>query len=79
MGLDVQTGDTSSMAVEQHQPRKAAEPKNEGPFPTLLPATAATPGLVVVTSATAIRILQGVFGIGETQDDVTFMLQQYYE
>lgn len=56
-GLDVQTGDTSSMAVEQHQPRKAAEPKNEGPFPTLLPATAATPGLVVVTSATAIRIL----------------------
>lgn len=57
MGLDVQTGDTSSMAVEQHQPRKAAEPKNEGPLPTLLPATAATPGLVVVTSATAIRIL----------------------
>ena len=57
VGLDVQTGDTSSMAVEQHQPRKAADPKNEGPFPTLLPATAATPGLVVVTSATAIRIL----------------------
>ena len=51
MGIDVQTGDTSSMAVEQHQPRKAAEPKNEGPLPTLLPATAATPGLVVVTSA----------------------------
>lgn len=57
VGLDVQTGDTSSMAVEQHQPRKAAEPKNEGPFPTLLPATAATPGWVVVTSAIAIRIL----------------------
>ena len=57
MGLDVQTGDTSSMAVEQHQPRKAGEPKNEGPFPTLLPATAATPGWVVVTSAIAIRIL----------------------
>ena len=57
VGLAVQTGDTSSMAVEQHLPRKAADPKNEGPFPTLLPATAATPGLVVVTSATAIRIL----------------------
>lgn len=57
VGLDVQTADTSSMAIEQHQPRKAAEPKNERPFPTLLPATAATPGLVVVTSATAIRIL----------------------
>ena len=67
------------MIVEQHQPRKAAEPKNEGPLPTLLPATAATPGWVIVTSAIAIRILQGVFGIGETQDDVTFMLQQYYE
>lgn len=57
VGLDVQTGDTSSMAIEQHQPRKAADPKNEGPFPTLLPATAATPGWVVVTSVTAIRIL----------------------
>lgn len=57
VGLDVQTGDTSSMTVEQHQPRKAADPKNEGPLPTLLQATAATPGLVVVTSATAIRIL----------------------
>ena len=31
--------------------------KHEGPFPTLLPATAATPGWVVVTSAIAIRIL----------------------
>ena len=57
MGIDVQTGDTSSMAVEQHQPRKAVEPKNEGPFPTLLQATTATPGWVVVTSAIAIRIL----------------------
>lgn len=57
VGLDVQTGDTSSMAVEQRQPRKTAEPKNEGPLPTLLQATAATPGLVVVTSAIAIRIL----------------------
>ena len=57
VGLDVQTGDTSSMAVEQHQSRKAAELKNEGPFPTLLQATTATPGWVVVTSAIAIRIL----------------------
>lgn len=57
VGLDVQTGDTLPMTVEQHLPRKAAEPKNEEPFPTLLQATAATPGLVVVTSATAIRIL----------------------
>ena len=57
MGLDVLTGDTSSMTVEQHLPRKAAESKKEKPFPTLLQATAATPGLVVVTSATAIRIL----------------------
>ena len=57
MGIDVQTGDTSSMAVEQHQPRKAAKPKNEGPLPTLLPATANTPGVVVVTSGIAIRIL----------------------
>lgn len=67
------------MTVEQHQPRKAAEPKNEGPFPTLLPATAATPGLVIVTSATAIRIPEEIVSVGETQDDVTFMLQQYYE
>lgn len=79
MGLDVQPGDTTSMAVEQHQPRKAAEPKNEGPFPTLLQATAATPGLVVITSATAIRIPEKVVGVGETQDDVTIVLQQYYE
>lgn len=27
VGLDVQTGDTSSMTIEQHQPRKAADPK----------------------------------------------------
>lgn len=67
------------MTVEQHQPRKAAEPKNEGPFPTLLQATAATPGLVVVTSATAIRIPEEVVGVDETQDDVTIVLQQYYE
>lgn len=79
MGLDVRTGDTSSMTIEQHQPRKAAEPKNEEPFPTLLQATAATPGMVVVTSATAIRIPEGVVGVGETQDDVTIVLQQYYE
>lgn len=79
MGLDVQTGDTSSITFEQHQPRKAAEPKNEGPLPTLLQATAATPGLAVVTSATAARIPEEVVGVGETQDDVTFMLQQYYE
>lgn len=79
MGLAVQTGDTSSITFEQHQPRKAAEPKNEGPLPTLLQATAATPGMVVVTSATAARIPEEVFGVGETQDDVTFMLQQYYE
>lgn len=79
MGLDVRTGDSSSMTVEQHQPRKAAEPKNEGPFPTLLQATAATPGLVVVTSATAIRIPEEVVGVDETQDDVTIVLQQYYE
>lgn len=79
MGLDVQAGDTSSITVEQHQPRKAAEPKNEGPFPTLLPATAATPGMVVVTSATAIRIPEEGDGVDETQDDVTFVLQQYYE
>lgn len=57
VGLDVQTGDTLPVTVEQHQPRKAADPKNEGPFPTLLQATAATPGMVVVTSAIAIRIL----------------------
>ena len=57
MVIDVQTGDTSSITFYQHQPRKVAEPKNEGPFPTLLPATAATPGWVVVTSAIAIRIL----------------------
>lgn len=57
VGLDVRTGDSSSMTFEQHQPRKATEPKNEEPFSTLLQATAATPGLVVITSATAIRIL----------------------
>ena len=67
------------MTVEQHLSRKAAEPKKEEPFPTLLPATAATPGLVIVTSATAIRIPEKGVGVGETQDDVTFMLQQYYE
>lgn len=79
MGLDVQTGNTSSMTFEQHQPRKATEPKNEGPLPTLLQAIAATPGMVVVTSATAIRIPEEIVSVGETQDDVTFMLQQYYE
>lgn len=79
MGLDVQTGDTLPMTIERHQPRKAAEPKKEGPLPTLLQATAATPGLVIVTSATAIRIPEEIVGVGETQDDVTFMLQQYYE
>lgn len=79
MGLDVQTGGTSSITFEQHQPRKAAEPKNKEPLPTLLQATAATPGLAVVTSATAARIPEEVVGVGETQDDVTFMLQQYYE
>lgn len=67
------------MAIEQHQPRKAADPKNEGPFPTILQATAATPGLVVITSATAIRIPEEGVGVGETQDDVTIVLQQYYE
>lgn len=79
MGLDVQAGDTSSITIEQHLPRKAAEPKNEGPFPTLLQATAATPGLVVVTSAIAIRIPEAGNGVGESQDDVTIALQQYYE
>lgn len=66
MGLDVQTGDTLPVTVEQHLPRKAAEPKKEDPLPTILPATAATPGLVVVTSATAIRIPEEVVGVGET-------------
>lgn len=79
MGLDVQAGDTSSMTVERHLPRKAAEPKNEEPFPTLLQATAATPGWVVITTATAIRLPEEIVGVGETQDDVTFVLQQYYE
>lgn len=79
MGLDVQTGETLSMAVEQHLPRKAAEPKKEEPLPTLLQATAATPGLVVITSAIAIRIPEEGVGVGETQDDVTIVLQQYYE
>lgn len=79
MGLDVLTGETLSMAVEQHQPRKATEPKNEEPLPTLLQATAATPGLAVVTSATAARIPEEGVGVGETQDDVTIVLQQYYE
>lgn len=79
MGLDVQAGDTSSITFEQHQPRKATEPKNEGPFPTLLQATAATPGLVVITTATAIRLPEEIVGVGETQDDVTIVLQQYYE
>lgn len=79
MGLDVQAGDTSSITIEQHQPRKATEPKNDGPLPTLLQATAATPGLVVVTSATAVRIPEAGDGVGESQDDVTIALQQYYE
>lgn len=79
MGLDVQAGDTSSMAAEQHLPRKVTGPKKEGPFPTLLQATAATPGLVVITTATAIRLPEEIVGVGETQDDVTFMLQRYYE
>lgn len=79
MGLDVRTGDTLPMTVERHLPRKAAEPKNEDPLPTLLQATAATPGLVVITSATAIRIPEEGVGVGETQDDVTIVLLQYYE
>lgn len=79
MGLDVQAGDTLPMTVEQHLSRKAAEPKKEEPLPPLLQATAATPGMVVVTSATAIRIPEEIVSVGETQDDVTFMLQQYYE
>lgn len=79
MGLDVQAGDTSSITFEQHLSRKAAEPKKEESLPTLLQATAATPGLAVVTSATAARIPEEVVGVGETQDDVTIVLQQYYE
>ncbi len=67
------------MTIEQHQPRKAAEPKKEEPFPTLLQATAATPGMVIVTSPTAIRIPEKGVGVDETQDDVTIVLQQYYE
>lgn len=79
MGLDVQTADTSSITIEQHQRRKAAEPKKEEPLPTLLQATAAMPGLVIITSATAIRIPEKGVGVGETQDDVTTVLQQYYK